>query len=124
MKSLRITYSALFVLFVAWSAVTLSQQPKRQWNIGLQQRTTLKSGGEYRSDNAVMVLESFTALCMEPSASATFEVAGPETRSISKNTGKNHMIFHDEKPGLKANANKEPFFLRAEGSITALSWID
>jgi len=119
------TLTNIVVLLAAASLAAFGQTPKQQWTIGLQQKTQVQSAGEYK-DNNTMVLESFTALCMEPSSSASFQVAGPETRANSQSSGKNHMIFHDQKAGLKANAGAaaEPFFVRAEGSITALTWID
>ena len=103
-----------------WAQPSAAQ--KTSWKMALAGKSKVQSAGEYK-DNGTLILESFTALCMEPSSTASFEVAGPETRTVSKGTGLNHMVFHDTAPGLTANPAKEPFFLRASGSITGLTWV-
>jgi hypothetical protein len=71
-----------------------------------------------------MNLESFSALCLEPSASATFQVKGPQTRALTKSANRNHVVFDESKPALTRNPNKEPFYNRGEGAISAFAWVD
>jgi hypothetical protein len=122
--------STTFLLALGCTAVP-AQQPKagaaspvRGFSLAFPQRMTVKSAGELKLDTATMNLETFSALCLEPSTTATFTVDGPETRADTKGSGKNHLIVHEEKAALKANPNKEPFFARAEGAISAFTWIE
>lgn len=108
----------------AWPQQPQASQGKRAFNMVFPQRLTVKSAGELKVDNATMNLETFSALCLEPSTTATFQVDGPETRVAAKGSGRNHLIIHEEKAALKANPNKEPFFTRAEGAISAFTWIE
>jgi hypothetical protein len=109
---------------VAGWAQNAPQVKGSKFNVTFPRRITVKSAGEYRVENLTMNLETFSALCLEPSTTATFEVQGPETRSITRNSGRNHLVIDDSKPALKENPNKEPIFTRAEGAISAFTWVE
>ena len=120
--------SAAFLIVAGCEAVWAQAPPtppaRRSWRVAMTQRATIKSAGEIRAEGVVMNLETFSALCLEPSTSATFQVLGPETRAMTKSSRSNHLVIHELKPALKENPNKEPFFTRAEGAISAFTWID
>jgi hypothetical protein len=98
--------------------------PGKRFEMALPQRTTIKAAGELKMATATMNLETFSALCLEPSTTATFAVQGPESRVSTAGSGRNHLVVHEERPALKENPNKEPFFARAEGAISAFTWIE
>jgi tetratricopeptide (TPR) repeat protein len=102
------------------------------WHVKLDKDATIRAAGEYDT-NVEVELESFSALTLEPSSTSKYEVftipdvprtLGREEAARVKGP-RRQLVFQDSRPGLKPNPDKEatPFFTRAEGAISALSWV-
>ena len=102
------------------------------WRVDLNRDATIRAAGEYDT-NVEVELESFSALTLEPSSTSKYEVftipdvpatLGKQEAARIKGP-RRQLVFQDSQPGLKPNPDKEakPFFTRAEGAISALSWV-
>jgi hypothetical protein len=111
------------------------EKPFRGWQESFSAAAEVQVAGEYQG--AVRWnLESFSALCLEPSTSARFSARrarGGDGRRIieaSKAGGglgavTSQLVFDDPAPALLQNAPGEHhFYKRAEGTISALGWVD
>jgi tetratricopeptide (TPR) repeat protein len=106
--------------------------PHGGWHVKLDKDATIRAAGEYDT-NVAVELESFSALTLEPSSTSKYEVftipdvpavLGQEEAARVRGP-RRQLVFQDSRPGLKANPDKTatPFFTRAEGAISALSWV-
>lgn len=134
MRALRL---ALIILTVAggWAVTELfvtplpavgQPQPAGQaWRANFPTATTVKSAGEYRGSgqHPVLRMESFSSLCLEPSATASFRVVEDKARrSLAPEGTTNYVVFQDTQPGLQKNPNPPPFYQRAPGTVSAFAW--
>jgi len=91
-------------------------QRGRGWREDFPTNANIRAAGEYDGEQ-VWELESFSALELEPSESATFR--------IFLGAGEREMVVDETKPGLIPNEDGgEPFFKRGEGAISALGWVE
>jgi hypothetical protein len=123
MQSMKKHPSITLALFAGCCAALAQPNPK-SWSMVAASPTTIKTAGEISNAGVTINLESFSALCLEPSATASFNVLGPQTRALTKSSNRHHVVFDETKPALTANPNKEPFYTRAEGAISAFAWVD
>jgi hypothetical protein len=108
--------AAFMLLVLEVLGPVLYSQPQKSWRAGFTRASTVKAAGEYQAD-IVWNFESFSPVCLEPSGTGTFTVA-----RIGK-TDKNHVVFHETRAPLRKNPTPPPFYVRGEGSISALGWV-
>jgi hypothetical protein len=84
----------------------------------------VQSAGEYRAaGHPTLRLESFSSLCLEPSATAQFRIVTDKTRrSLAPDGNINYVSFFDPEPPLRKNPNPPPDYQRAPGTISAFAW--
>lgn len=103
---------------VCAATLTLRAQPQREVRVTLSRTTAapIASAGIYTAPGQPrLLLDSFSALLMEPSTSATFAV-----RTVR---GRNQMVFRDTRPAL-TRSTESPGFRRSMGALHANARID
>ena len=99
------------------------------WEANFDTSARVNAEGPYETNGGVIwILESFSPLELEPSGTANFVATSrpdPTRKSLLPNEGR--LRFSDSRPGLIQNPEAkgdDPVFLRADGSITAMGWVD
>jgi len=109
----RVLWVAAPVAMILFAApVFLSAADAWQANFGPTE-ITVKSAGEYKmSDGRTAYFESFSPLELEPSMTAGYLISNGQ------------VTFEDTEPALRPNPNAPPTYVRAEGTISALTWVE
>jgi hypothetical protein len=131
---MRLGSSFATSIFVAGAALALAlgsarpafpQVTAKAWKATFKAPVEIKSAGAYTAEGEPdMHFESFSALCLEPSATALFRVQNTAARTVLSPGGTpGQVVFQDDKPALRANPAGPPFYTRAEGAISAFAWV-
>lgn len=100
------------LLFVGLASA--AGESARDWHVGFaDKKTVIKAAGSHPlPDGREVYFESFSPLELEPSVTAAYRLEEGE------------VIFNDTQPAIRPNPNGPPPYLRAEGTISAITWVD
>lgn len=122
------TVLAIAILLLLWPLSAMAQRGQG-WETSFSTSADVRAEGVYETPtNVIWILESFSPLELEPSETANFIATSrvdPRRKSLRPNEGR--LKFRDSRQGLMPNPDSsegEPFYRRADGSITALAWVD